>query len=345
MTFLDTLNKYHVDGLLYKQTHPTLPLTIWNYAPEVQYSGNWDDITVMCRGLVTDDEGNIVARPFKKFWNLEENRHNPTKEFQVFAKLDGSLGILFYYEGEWIFASRGSFTSEQSTKGFEMLKKNVDDTNIFNKEYTYLFEIIYNENRVVVRYPFENVVLLSAIHTHSGIEMSYDAILAYSYIIPIVSRYDGLKDISKLKSIIKDDEEGFVILFSNGERMKVKGEEYLRLHKVMTNLSTTAVWEVLSSGGSMESLLVDVPDEFYNKIKEYETKLRYQYYIIAETAGKYFDSYYENCDGNLPDKATYAKWVLTKDKYLRHILFKLYDNRSDYSAYIWKLIKPKFEKL
>jgi RNA ligase len=68
---LETLHRYYEDGLLYKQTHPTLPLTIWNYTEKVQYEGLWDEITSMCRGLVTDDKG-IVARPFRKFFNIEE---------------------------------------------------------------------------------------------------------------------------------------------------------------------------------------------------------------------------------------------------------------------------------
>jgi RNA ligase len=345
MNILETLNEYHSRGLLYKQVHPTLPLTIWNYTPEVQYSGNWDDITIMCRGLVTDELGNIVARPFKKFWNLEENRHVATSEFEVFAKMDGSLGILFCYNDEWIFATRGSFTSEQSVKGFEMLKEKVDISTTFDKEYTYLFEIIYKQNKIVVRYQFEDVVLLSKIHTVSGVEVSFKDIQSYSKNLLVVTRYDGIKDISSLKSIIKDDEEGFVILFSNGQRIKIKGEEYLRLHKVMTNLSTTAIWEVLASGGSTDALLVDVPDEFYNKIKEYEANLRYKYGQIKGLAGVYFDNYYEGYDGILPDRATYAHWVLTKDRALQPILFKMYDGNTDYSSYIWKLIKPKFEKL
>ena len=104
---LPKLNKYHNDGLLYKQTHPTLPLTIWNYTPAVQYGEKWDDVTLQCRGLVTGTEGNVVARPFKKFFNLEENKHTPTSEFEVFDKMDGSLGIMFKYNGEMVCATRG----------------------------------------------------------------------------------------------------------------------------------------------------------------------------------------------------------------------------------------------
>ena len=69
---LEILEKYYKNGLLHRQLHPTLPLTIWNYSPKVQYEKLWDEITTQCRGLVTDSEGNVVARPFRKFFNYEE---------------------------------------------------------------------------------------------------------------------------------------------------------------------------------------------------------------------------------------------------------------------------------
>ena len=83
---IQILEEYYNDGLLHKQVHPTLPLTIWNYSPKVQYEGLWDEITIQCRGLVTDDEGNIVARPFGKFFNYEELDpvKIPNEPFDVF---------------------------------------------------------------------------------------------------------------------------------------------------------------------------------------------------------------------------------------------------------------------
>lgn len=138
---LEKLNQYYENGLLYKQVHPTLPLTIWNYTETVQFSGEWDEILLMCRGLVTDDKGNIIARPFKKFFNIEEGKYTPTENFEVWDKMDGSLGIVFWYEGQWIVATRGSFTSDQAIKGGELLKKY--NTDIMFRHLTYCFEIIY----------------------------------------------------------------------------------------------------------------------------------------------------------------------------------------------------------
>jgi len=140
---IEILEKYYQDGLLHKQTHPTLDLTIWNYSPKVQYEKLWDEITMQCRGLVTDSKGQIVARPFKKFFNYEQHKPEdiPNEDYEVYEKMDGSLGILFNYQDEWIMATRGSFTSPQAIKGKELLGKYPLDK--LNKNNTYLFEIIY----------------------------------------------------------------------------------------------------------------------------------------------------------------------------------------------------------
>ena len=125
---LKTLEKYYQNGLVLKQKHPRLNLTIWNYAAKVQYEKLWDDVTLRCRGLITDENGKIIIQPFKKFFNYEEVVNEiPTNNDYVYVqeKIDGSLGILFFYEGEWIMSTRGSFTSEQSQRGLEILKKKI----------------------------------------------------------------------------------------------------------------------------------------------------------------------------------------------------------------------------
>ena len=169
---LNILEKYYQDGLLLKQVHPKHDLTIWNYTPRVQYDRLWDDITIQCRGLVTNSKGDIIARPFKKFFNYEEHKPEdiPNEEYVVYEKLDGSLGILFNYQGEWILATRGSFTSPQAIKGKEIL--NNHDISALRKDNTYLFEIIYPENRIVVDYgDEEKLVVIGGIHTETGEEI------------------------------------------------------------------------------------------------------------------------------------------------------------------------------
>ena len=342
---LQKLNKYYEDGLLYKQMHPTLPLTIWNYTEKVQYESLWDEITLICRGLVTDKEGNIVARPFKKFFNIEENKYTPTSKFDVYEKMDGSLGILFNYKGEWIFASRGSFTSSQAIKFKEIFYRRYNDK-VLLKSSTYLFEIIYPENRIVVDYGNEeDIIMLGEIHTLTGDERDLEHNIQLGF--NTVMKYDGITDYTQLKQIINNNAEGFVVRFSNGDRIKIKGEEYLRLHKIMTNLSTTAVWEHLKEGGDLNDILKGVPDEFYKKIKNYESELRYAFYRISEDIGKAFDyKMYGKYNDKEPitDRKEFAEWVQTQPKHYQGILFRMFDKRN-YSEPIWKLLKPEFKKL
>jgi RNA ligase len=340
---LEKLNKYYEDGLLYKQVHPSLPLTIWNYTEKVQYENLWDEVTLMCRGLVTDNTGDIVATPFQKFFNIEEGKFTPTENFEVYEKMDGSLGIVFWFQGQWVVATRGSFTSDQAIKAKELLKKY--NTDIMFRHLTFCFEIIYPENRIVLDYGNDEKLVLLGTFNKDGKEIDVEMWSQYGF--DVVKKYDGISDYKQLKEMVKNDQEGFVVKFSNGDRVKVKGVEYLRLHKIMTNVTTTGVWEYLKNGEDVLEILKDVPDEFYDKIKSYVQHLKYGYFQISEDAGKKFDGMmYGKYNDKEPieDRKEFAEWVSSQPKYMSGILFRMFD-KKDYSEIIWNLIRPEFKKL
>ena len=275
------LNRLYDEGLLHKQFHPTYPLIIWNYSPRVQYEKLWTPLLMMCRGLVTDFDGKIIARPFPKFFNYEEHKPEeiPNESFDLFEKMDGSLGILFWYEDIWILATRGSFASEQAIRGKEILDREYNLTWI-NKLNTYLFEIIYPENRIVIDYHGkEKLTLLGVIGSKTGHEYSYEYLSIVANLLVndeetaneiVVKRYNGITNYKEVKAMVKDDQEGFVVRFKNGFRMKIKGEEYCRLHRIMTHISNRDIWEVLRDEDKKKlyEILDKVPDEFYNWVKE-----------------------------------------------------------------------------
>ena len=341
MVFNEILNKYYEDGWLIKQTHPTLPLTIWNYSQTTQYEGKWDVVATMCRGLVTDNEGNIVGRPFKKFFNMEEGKHASTPDFDVYEKMDGSLIIIFWYDGGWVVASRGSFTSEQAVGASKIFFDELDHN--FSIGITYLFEFTAPWNRIVVDYGEKpKLTLLGAIRTDDGDDASWDVLkgIADGAKCDVVKKYDGISDYSTLKGMIGNNAEGFVIRFSNGDRMKIKGEEYLRLHKIMTEVSTKSVWEILSNGDDMEGLLKDVPDEFYSKIKEYETALVRDFNMIKRE----YELIYAiiNTPERIIDRALFASYA--KQYKYPSILFAMLNGKK-VEPIIWKIIQPEFRKL
>ena len=130
--------------------------------------------------------------------------------------------------------------------------------------------------------------------------------------------------------------------------MKIKGEEYLRLHKIMTNISTTAVWEMLSEGRDVLEIIKDVPDEFYNKVKSYVRDLKYTYLSLSEYAGKTHDGFRYGKFGDRdpePSKKEFAEFVMKQDKILSPILFSMWDNNNEkVDEIIWKLVKPQYSK-
>ncbi len=344
MELLITLEKYYQDGLLLKQTHPKYDLTIWNYSPKVQYEKLWDDITIMCRGLVTNSKSEIVARPFKKFFNYEEHTPEeiPNEYFEVYEKMDGSLGILFFYDGEWIIATRGSFTSPQSIKGKELLEKY--NYNRLHPDYTYLFEIIYKENRIVCDYDFEDIVLLGMVHTKSGDEINIrndqedirfkNMISNIGFRVVMLYKTWG-EGYDLLQEEIPKDKEGYVIRFKNGFRMKIKGDEYKRLHRILTNVSNRDIWEYLKENKPFDEILDKVPDEFYNWVKETAKDLTIKFENIDNDYNDIFNSI------NTINRKDFAE----KAKLYPHssILFAMYDGKPIHKI-IWKLIYPNYSK-
>jgi RNA ligase len=336
---LNILNHYIEKGLVIKQDHPTLPLSIYNYSRTCQYDKLWDEVTLDCRGLVLDSEGNVVAKPFRKFFNYEEHTADeiPNELFDVYEKMDGSLGICFYYNGQWRMATRGSFTSEQAIKGRELLEK-YDYKNGMIPGYTYLFEIIYPENRIVVDYgDAEKLVVLGAYNNETGNEVSVDEMANEGF--EVVIRYNTFGEgFDELKREISNSKEGYVIRFRNGMRMKIKGDEYVRLHRILTNFSTTDIWELMRTKGNMNEFLERVPDEFDNWVKMTMMELEAGFENIKFRSSIDFEYYKGESNG---DKKEFA--LAIKDNEYRSILFSMWDGKS-YDDIIWKMIKPKWSK-
>ena len=52
--------------------HPSLPLRIANYTFRAVFAQAWTPVTRACRGLVFSTDGQVVARPWPKFFNYGE---------------------------------------------------------------------------------------------------------------------------------------------------------------------------------------------------------------------------------------------------------------------------------
>ena len=311
-------------GLITIRQYGDNDLYIANYTPKVQYEKLWTPELMQCRGLIFKNDGTIMARPFPKFFNLEELDSIPDEPFQVFEKMDGSLGILYWMDNMPFIATRGSFNSEQALAGTHMLYEQYSFLfDKLNRSHTYLFEIIYPANRIVVDYGnMRDLVLLAVIDTQTGEEQPLPDIG-----FTRVKEYDP----QFVKGEPTENKEGFVYRFKSGLRVKVKFEEYVRLHRIITGVSTKTVWEALATGTELN--LERVPDEFYQWVKETKRELMRQYTDIMSQCLQDYKP--------LPSRKETALYFQTC--MYPKILFAMYTGKN-FEPMIWKMIKPQYEK-
>ncbi len=329
---IQEINQLIDEGFIMKNKHPQADLWIYNYTQTAQYEQKWNEETLMCRGLILDKEGSVVARPISKFFNIEEigEANLPQLPFEVYEKMDGSLGVLYWLEGKAFIATRGSFASKQAVFANELLNtKYANSLKHLDPSKTYVFEIIYPENRIVIDYSEkEELVLLAIVDTQTG-EESKLAEIGF----PLPTKYAEFSNFKEMKELNWKNHEGFVIRFSNNFRIKVKFEDYIATHKIVTQLSSLSIWEHLKENKSVVSSLEEVPDEFYGWARKIEQRLKNEFQLIEKQA-------FSELKELETDKET-AEYLMSCT-YPR-LMFSIW-KKKNYAKLIWKMVRPAFEK-
>lgn len=351
---VDNLTRHIAHGNITERFHPEFPeVVIYNYAPNVQYDNLWDAETKAARGLIVNlDTNEVLARPFNKFFNLGQGDQVFDLDVPLHYigdKFDGSLGIGFVLpNGEPAIATRGSFTSEQANKAnadllsFEcmFIAATVRGGN------TPLFEIIYPENRIVLDYgDLSTMVLLGTVQNSTG--DFYGSNEASASV-----ELDGLTLREVLELEPRENAEGYVLWFDRQTPVKLKQEDYVELHRVVTNLNRKTIWE-WARGNPLEypEKRAQLPDELYTWADEVWNDLQRQY---AERMLQIDTVWLELCDqwyvlvkgviygdGEVFDRGGFARLVneivpAAEKRYM----FKLLDSQP-IDQLIWAELEPK----
>lgn len=254
---IDLLHEMIEAKMVVLNYHPNGYLRILNYSKECQGERVWNDVTEKCRGLIVDGDNNIIARPFKKFYNYEElvadafpigKYLDDNMAFDAYEKLDGSLGIMYWIDDIPYIATKGSFTSEQALHATELLHTKYRNVwNRLDRNKTFLFEIIYPEDLHVVTYKDVDDIFLIGVLDNEDENTEYD-IESYCDIFNTTKKYLGAEDWSSLRDQIDGtNREGFVIRFADGFRLKLKYEDYWTLHYLKSGFSEKNIYKALKS--------------------------------------------------------------------------------------------------
>ena len=209
-----------------------------------------------CRGITfCAKTGEIRSRKFHKFFNLGERPETQsdqvdfTQPHVYLEKLDGSMITPLLVKGEVRWCTKMGLT--QVAAPVDEFTKNKLEYHEFAKYWmaegwTPIFEWCSRQQRIVIDYPTDRLVLTAMRANVSGEYMERERLVseADAYGIPVVKagpvRYeldhDALEEIRNV-----ENEEGMVFSFEGGDlhghKVKVKGSWYCQLHKTLEHLN------------------------------------------------------------------------------------------------------------
>jgi RNA ligase len=255
-------------------------LKLVTYSKTYQYEHNsvdWDPLVKHCRGIIFDatEDYKIVALPFSKFFNYGEGGiHYPSADGilnRIYTKMDGSLGICFYWHDKWHLTTRGSLNSDIGVEGQKIL----DDVLSYeigvslDPHRTYLFEIIAPICQIVVKYNKSELVALGSRNVRSG-ECLYgrSSILFWPHYAE--EHFFNTKEemIAWLNATKGTEFEGFVVHFSDGSIFKFKSEDYMRLHRIIAQFTFKRVLEAVQQH-QQEEIRRALPEELIPEFDEW----------------------------------------------------------------------------
>lgn len=347
----EQVQEYVERGLIKLSAHPTLPLVVACYTRTVQFERLWDEVTTAARGLVFNTEtGEVVGAGYRKFFAVGDPIAvvPPYGEpYTAFDKVDGSLIHVGEFDGELLVWTKGSFTTEHSVQALEYLKSWRPSPGT-----TALFEGIFGSlNRVVVDYgQFRGLVLLGEVDVATGKDWKnpFDVAEDTGWPYEVVTERDGIT-VDFLTTLCADEEngpdrEGFVIVYPRenapAHRLKIKFVQYLKLHKLMTSLTTKRVRDTYieametdyRDGGELGKALWDafldlIPDELDSAVQS----------VINQMISEAQDACAEaKCAGLaaalLPTRALAAAELSKLPSDVRSLAWFFYDGKEELAA-------------
>lgn len=340
-------------GLIKRGENASGSVAVYNYVTaQVQFKKIWNPVTEASRGLIVNAAtGEILARPFKKFfgwseYSPEEQKSILQKDERVMVsdKLDGSLGILYTDPADGLekIATRGSLEGHHARLATEMYREKYTGKWSPKEGYTYLFEILMPGAGVVISYPEETLVLIGRVNNETGRSSLLTEVEEWPWEKAEVLPYESMAEV--LNAPARPYKEGVVVHFLGSDlRVKVKYDEFIRLHRIGSGVSKYRVWEALSNGVKMEEWKPFLEEEFYSFVDEVASDLSARYDAVLTEAleaqaavREKFGEQFNRKEFAQHVNATYSKPIA------QFILNSEFNSALEekHRARLWDLVKP-----
>jgi len=333
------------------------------------------EICQECRGLIIKEEiehdinenrtiyiYTPVCVPFYKFFNYGEQNYKELKSenLKVQEKVDGSL-IKMWFDGHWRVSTNGTISAASASLQFQTDKyknymdlfnaawKNTEQAKwrgmyseeILDKDCTYMFELVSPYNRIVV--PYKDIKLYHLGTRNNKTLQEFECNINIEK--PKTYNLNSIPEIIKAAKKLPFNEEGYVVVDENYDRVKIKSPAYVSVHYLRNQFNTInyrTILEIIFNNGQDDVLAIypeykehfdlvqsrykEYVDKIKNDIKEMDFRMVTEFNIN-------FNINMDNLNLNIQEvqererKKRFAKWAVTKSN--SGILFKCYDYGTD----------------
>lgn len=330
-------------------------LTLYCYTQRAFYAGigtRWDGRVAAARGLVYAPDGRLLCLPFPKFSNVGEHEgvlpHTlPKGSARITEKLDGSM-IAVWHDGQrWRTSTKGAFASPQAVWARQWMEDQIDgDALDVYRGRTLLFEALYPkgtfEDDLVVDYGGRTgLVLLAAYDVEARRELAWSAVddmaSALGVPRPSVHPFTSVEDALGAAERIGLESEGYVVQFTDGLRVKVKGSPYRLAVKALSGATRLAFWEALAPDGRVPpSVLAAIPAERRDDIEPLVREIEADYAALRTRVDALVVVARSRPEGRLR-----AEWVKAHAGPLAGAVFSALAGQGDRShGAIHRLLRP-----
>lgn len=242
-----------------------------------------------CRGVIFSDEGELLSRPYHKFFNVGEHAESKLDalpfedDHHILEKMDGSMLRPIMLDKGMVFGTKAGPTDVSAQ--VDHWAKSHDHYLSFcrhciSKDWTPIFEWCSRKMRIVIDYPVDRLVLTGIRVNDTGEYLSYLKMnrLAFAYEIEIVTAYDldiGA-DVGAFVQHVSDldDLEGYVLRWSDrGLMAKIKADEYLRLHRTLDILKSEKTLVGLIVDGTLDDATPRLRDVDADAVRDFQDKV------------------------------------------------------------------------
>lgn len=206
-------------------------LHVLKYKRKVFYDGLWNEYLEECRGLIVNDNFEIVSYPFTKIYNygVEKNAPKIYPDEMVYAsrKVNGFMVAVTWYNHDLLVSTTGSIDSDYVKMARELIEPNIDryrETCSENANYTFMFECVHRNDPHIIPEK-EGMYFLGARVKQLGSRIMTNFFLPEEFnAMRVEQMWAPMEYVEMIAKQVKH--EGFVIYAANSAT-KIKSPYYL----------------------------------------------------------------------------------------------------------------------